>query len=215
MVGADEVRGITVTGHGTVRAAPDRADCSFGVETQGGTAGEALAANGGAAAKVIEAVKNAGVAAEDVQTQQVSVHPRYSNDGQEIVGFSAGNSVTAQIREISNVGTVIEAAVDAGANRVHGPTFVVSERVGRYEALLEAAFADARAKAEALAAATGVTLGAVVNVVEGGAVAPGPVRAKLAAELAAAPIEGGLEELTASLTVTFSVTQRGPTGPQP
>src|SRR6185295_4528481 len=98
----------------------------------GGTAGEALAANGRAAAKVIDAVKNAGVAADDVQTQQVSVHPRYSNDGQEIVGFSAGNSVTAQIREIPNVGTVIEAAVDAGANRVHGPTFVVSERVGRY-----------------------------------------------------------------------------------
>jgi uncharacterized protein len=214
MVGADEVRGITVTGHGTVRAAPDRADCSFGVETQGGTAGEALAANGGAAVKVIEAVKKVGVAAEDVRTQQVSVHPRYSNDSQKIIGFSAENSVTAHIREISNVGAVIEAAVDAGANRVYGPTFVVSERAGRYEALLEAAFADARAKAEVLAAATGVTLGAVLNVVEGGA-APGPVRSKLAAELAAAPIEGGLEELTASLTVTFSVTQRGPTGPQP
>ena len=125
----------------------------------------------GAAAKVIEAVKKAGVAADDVQTQQVSVHPRYSNDGQEIVGFSAGNSVTAQIREIANVGAVIEAAVDAGANRSTARRFVVSERVGRYEALLEAAFADARAKAEALAAATGVTLGAVVNVVEGGAAA--------------------------------------------
>jgi uncharacterized protein YggE len=214
MVGADEVRGITVTGHGTVRTAPDRADCSFGVETQGATAGEALAANGDAAAKVIEAVKSAGVAAEDVQTEQFSVHPRYSNDGQEIAGFSASNSVTARIREIASVGAVIEAAVEAGANRVHGPTFVVSEPGVRYEALLEAAFADARAKAEALAAATGVALGAVVNVVEGGA-APGPLRAKLAAELAAAPVEGGLEELTASLTVTFSVTQRGPSGSQP
>ena len=204
MEAAGEARGITVTGRGTVRAAPDRADCSFGVETQGESAGEALAANGAVAATVIEAVKNAGVAPEDVQTQQVSVYPRHSNDGRQIVGFGAGNSVVARIREIARVGAVIEAAVEAGANTVHGPTFAVSDQAGRYEALLEAAFTDARAKAEALAAATGVTLGAVVNVVEGGA-PPGPLRAKLAAELASAPIEGGLEELTATLTVTFSI----------
>jgi len=201
---AGEARGITVTGRGTVRAAPDRADCSFGVETQGETAGEALAANGAVAATVIEAVRKAGVAAEDVQTQQVSVYPRHSNDGRQIVGFGAGNSVVARIREIARVGAVIEAAVEAGANTVHGPTFAVSDQAGRYEALLEAAFTDARAKAEALAAATGVRLGAVVNVVEGGA-PPGPLRVKLAAELASAPIEAGLEELAATLTVTFSI----------
>ena len=204
MEAAGEARGITVTGRGTVRAAPDRADCSFGVETQGETAGEALAANGAVAATVIEAVRKAGVAAEDVQTQQVSVYPRHSNDGRQIVGFGAGNSVVARIREIARVGAVIEAAVEAGANTVHGPTFAVSDQAGRYEALLEAAFTDARAKAEALAAATGVRLGAVVNVVEGGA-PPGPLRVKLAAELASAPIEAGLEELTATLTVTFSI----------
>ena len=40
--------GITVTGTGSVEAAPDRADFSFGVESDGTTAGEALSANNAA-----------------------------------------------------------------------------------------------------------------------------------------------------------------------
>lgn len=194
--------GITVTGVGTVSARPDRADFTFGVESQGKTADEALAANTAAVQKVIEAIKGAGVAASDIQTQQVSVYPRYSNDGQTIVGFTATNTVTAKIRDVSKAGAVVEAAVKAGANQVYGPTFSISNQATLYKDALDDAFGDARSKAQALAGITGVTLGRVVNVVEGGFVPPvfGG-----AAEEAAPPVEPGLQEIQATLTVTFAI----------
>jgi uncharacterized protein YggE len=204
-VAAGEAPGITVTGHGTATAAPDRADFSFGVETQGETAGEALAANGTAAAGVIDAVRAAGVAAEDVQTQQVSVHSRYSSEGQAIVGFTATNTVTATLRDLEQAGGVIEAAVAAGANAVHGPTFGVSRPADAYGAALEDAFADARAKAELLAGVTGVTLGEVVTVVESG---PGfaPRLARLSADAGGGPpLKPGVQEIQAAVTVTFGI----------
>lgn len=197
--------GITVTGVGTVQAKPDRADFTFGVETQGQTADEALAKNNAAVQKVIEAIKAAGVAAGDIRTQQVSVYPRYSENGQTIVGFTATNSVTATIRDVSKAGAVVEAAVKAGANQVYGPTFSISNQSGLYKSALDDAYGDARSKAQTLAQVTGVTLGRVVNVVEGGQFFPPFSGGGEAAEPAAPPIEPGLQEIQATLTVTFAI----------
>jgi uncharacterized protein YggE len=197
--------GITVTGTGSVRAAPDRAEFSFGVETQGQTGDEALAKNNTVVQKVIDAIKAAGVAAGDIQTQQVSVYPRYSSDGQQIVGFTATNSVSVKIRDVSKAGAVVDAAVKAGANQVYGPTFSIGDQSALYRNALDDAYADARSKAEALADITGVSLGQVINVVEGG-LFPIPLAGGGAAEDAAAPpIEPGLQEIQASLTVTFAI----------
>jgi uncharacterized protein len=197
--------GITVNGIGTVTAKPDEAEFTFGVETQGQTADEALAKNSVAVQKVIDAVKGAGVAASDIQTQQVSVYPRYSDNGQAIVGFTATNSVTAKIQDVSRAGAVTEAAVKAGANQVYGPTFSISNQDALYKSALDDAFADAKAKAEAIAQTTGVTLGRVVNVVEGGqSFMPYPAASDAAGE-AAPPIEPGLQEIQANLTVTFAI----------
>jgi len=197
--------GITVTGVGTVSARPDRADFSFGVETQGQTADEALAKNNEAVQKVIDAIKGAGVQASDIQTQQVSVYPRYSEDGQTIAGFSAANTVSAKIRDIASTGAVVEAAVAAGANQVYGPTFSISEDSSLYQDALDDAYADARAKAEKIAAITGAGLGAVVNVVEGGPATPLPFAGGDQAVESAPPVEPGLQEIYANLTVTFAI----------
>jgi uncharacterized protein YggE len=121
------------------------------------------------------------------------------------VGFTATNTVTAALRDLDKAATVVEAAVAGGANAIHGPTFVVSQRAGLYGAALESAFVDARAKAELLAGVTGVTLGEVVTVVEGGPPAA-PRLARLSAEVAAGPpLEPGLQEIQASLMVTFAI----------
>jgi hypothetical protein len=196
--------GITVTGTGTVKAKPDQAEFSFGVETQGATADEALAKNNAAVQKVIDAIKAAGVAASDIQTQQVSVSPRYSDDGQAIVGYTAINTVTAKIRDLSKAGAVVDAAVKAGANQVYGPTLSISDQSGFYADALEKAYADAKSKAQTIASAAGVSVGKVVNIVEGGGFGPVPYAS---AEEAAGgvPIEPGLQDVQASLTVTFAI----------
>jgi uncharacterized protein YggE len=199
------VTGITVTGSGSVQGTPDRADFSFGVETQGQTSEEALAANSEAVQKVIDAVKGAGVADGDIQTQQVSVSPRYGENGQNIVGYSATNSVNATIRDLAQAGAVVEAAVAAGANQVYGPTFSISDQTGLYGDALEQALEDARTKAATIAEAAGVGLGSIVNVVEGGQVGPPVPMAAAEAADASVPIEVGQQEIVATLTVTFAI----------
>jgi uncharacterized protein YggE len=112
---------ISVTGSGAVTTEPDTASTSFGVVTQGSTAHEAMSRNSVEMAKVVEALKHAGVAPKDLQTQYVSLNPRYDNQGSEVVGYGASNSVSAIVRDLAQVGDVIDAAVAAGANNVSGP----------------------------------------------------------------------------------------------
>jgi uncharacterized protein YggE len=204
---AEQLRaeGITVGGTGIVRSVPDRADLSFGVLSQGRTATQALAANSTEMRRVIAAIREAGIAAADVQTQQVAIYPRFSESGEEILGYTAQNSVTARVRNLDRAGAIIDAAVVAGANQVSGPTLSRTDQSELYRNALRAGVADARTKAQAIAAAAGVTLGQVVGVQETGAESPPSPADARAAGQEAAPIEPGTQEIQASVTVTFAV----------
>jgi uncharacterized protein YggE len=196
--------GITVNGTAFVQAVPDRADFSFGVQSTGRTASAALDANSAEMRKVIAALRAAGVAAAEIQTQQVSLSPRLSDDGESIVGYVAQNSVSAHLRDLDRAGAVIDAAVAAGANQVYGPSLTRSNAAELYRNALRASVADARTKAQAIAAAAGVALGPVIGVTETGG-APVPVTGKATAAADAAPIEPGTQEIQASVMVTFAV----------
>ena len=197
--------GITVTGVGIVKATPDTAEFSFGVETQGATSTEALQKNGAAVKKVIDAIKAAGVAASDIQTQTVSVFPRYTEDGTNIVGYTAVNTVNVKIRNLGKAGEVVDAAVKAGANQVYGPTLTISGEKGLYNDALRKAFADAKSKAQTIGGAAGVGVGKVVNIVEGGGFTPLPVAEGAADGGGGVPIEPGVQEVQATMIVTFAI----------
>ena len=164
---AADAGGITVQGSASVTSVPDRADLSFGVESQGQTAKAALAANAAEMRKVIAAVKAAGVATADIKTQSVSLSPRY-NEKNEAQGFVATNSVSATIKDLGKAGTVIDAAVNAGANQVYGPSLSTGDQTELYRQALKAAVVNARANAQLLAAAANVALGRVIAIVENG-----------------------------------------------
>jgi uncharacterized protein YggE len=198
----DAEQGITVIGTGVVTSVPDRADFSFGVTSEGRTAAAALAANAAEMRRVIAAIRAAGVAADDVQTQQISLSPRYTDEGESIVGYTASNTVSARIRDLGRAGAVIDAAVEAGANQVFGPSLTRSDSNELYRTALRAAYANARAKAQALAAAAGITLGRAVDMVESGG--PMPTPAAESARLTDTPIEPGTQEIQATVTVTFA-----------
>jgi uncharacterized protein YggE len=198
------VRSITVTGSGTALSVPNRAAFSFGVATQAKNASAALNGNSAEMRKVIDAVKKAGVAAKDVQTSSVSLSPRYSQNGEDIVGYTATNTVNATIRSVSRSGAVIDAAVNAGANQVYGPTFTRTDETVLYRRALAAAVANARGKAQTLAGAAKVRLGRVRSIVESSA-GPIPIAEKAAAADVAAPIEPGSQRIEATVTVEFSL----------
>jgi uncharacterized protein YggE len=195
--------GITVQGTGTVTSVPDQAQLSFGVESQGDTAKAALAANAAEMRRMLAALKAAG--AKDVKTQYVSVSPRYG-DEMSVLGYTATNSVSATVDQIANAGAVIDAAVAAGANQISGPSLSRADQDDLYKEALEAAVDDARERAETLAAAANVSLGDVKAIVEGGGMSPPmPYAADAALRAESTPIEAGKHEVSASVTITFSI----------
>jgi uncharacterized protein len=196
-------RTITVTGSGAALSTPNRAAFSFGVTTQAKTATAALNGNSAEMRKVIDAIKKAGIAAKDIQTSSVFLSPRYSGDGDDIVGYTASNTVNATIKGVSRSGAVIDGAVGAGANQVFGPTFTRSDEAVLYRRALSAAVANARGKAQTLAGAAKVRLGVVRSIVESSA-GPVPVAEKALAS-PETPIEPGTQRIEASVTVEFGL----------
>jgi uncharacterized protein len=196
---------IVVTGQGSVRTVPDRAQLSLGVSTDAKTAAGALRANAGEISKVISAIKAQGIPAADIQTEQVSLSLRYGDSGNQIVGYTASNSVSVVVRTLSKVGGVIDTAVDAGANQVSGPNLIRSDQNALYRQAMRAAISNARSKAQAIARAAGLTLRRITDVVESGGPVPLPVDAKTAVPATGTPIEPGSQLVQATLTVTFAV----------
>jgi uncharacterized protein YggE len=196
--------GITVFGTGSANVTPDRASFSFGTVSQAATANAALTASSQSVARVVAALKKAGVAQADIQTSEVSLSPQMNDNNNEIVGYTASNTVTATIKKLGDAGDVVDAAVTAGANQVYGPNLLASDQDAVYRNALKAAVAEARTKAETLAAASNSTLGKITAIVEGGAVTPMPM-AVGAAKDSSVSIEPGTQKIEATVSVTFAI----------
>lgn len=195
---------ITVSANGTVDATPDRASFDFGVTTNGATAAEALSRNSSQAQAIIDALKKAGVSSSDIQTTQVSLWPQTSSNGLKITGYQASNSVNVSA-PLAKSGNLVDAAVGAGANNVDGPNLDTADTTSLYNQALTQALSKSKAKAQVIADATGLTLGKVLKVNEGGQPTPIVYGAALAESARAAPpIEAGTQKIQASVTVTYS-----------
>jgi uncharacterized protein YggE len=194
---------ITVEGTATARVVPDTATFTFGQETDGASAKQALAANSAAMRRVISALLRNGVAKDDIQTQDVSVYPRRNENG-DVIGFSASGSVVATVRRLAKAGAVVDAAVGAGADETSGPEFGRSGTDLTHEALREA-FSNARAKADALAREAGASLDGVRRIEESSQSMQTPVPLYRTALDAATPIEPGTQQARATVSVTFSL----------
>lgn len=193
---------VSVSGVGIVKAVPDRAEISAGVETRAASAESALAANATAMDKVIAALRASG--GKDVTTQTVSLSPTTDDNGKP-TGFVASNSVSAET-SLAGAGALVDAAVAAGANTVWGPTLSRSDADELYRKALAAAVADAKARATVLAAAAGRSVGRVTAMVEQGAVSiPFAGKAEAASDAAATPIVAGPQDTTATVSVTFQL----------
>ena len=191
---------ITVNGVGTVTVVPDEAQMSFGVETRRQTAQAAVAANADAMEKVIAALRQAG--ARKLATQWVSVYP-FTNETGSVQGYVASNSVSA-VSDVEDAPALIDAAAAAGANQVSGPGLSASNAEALYRQALAKSVDEARARAEVLAKAASRALGPITAIVEGGA-QPVPLYDRAEAASAPTPIVPGQQEITATVSVTFSL----------
>lgn len=213
---ASAERTITVSGEGRVSARPDIAIVRIGVETEADSATAALDENSVRMSGVISATLDAGVSREDVQTEGLSLRPVYEQpdpgpEGEEgapeLVGYRASNVVAVTVRDLDGLGTLLDAAVEAGGNTIQGIRFEISDNDELRSAAREAAMNDATAKAEQLTALAGAELGDVLTIEEVGGAAPSPVRFAETEQAAAAavPVEPGQQEIAFTLRVTWGI----------
>jgi uncharacterized protein len=160
------VRTISVTGDASLTAANDTARVGFGVEGRGASRPVALRRSSANLRKVLTALRRLGVADRDLRTRGVSVAPRRDRRGRRLPGYIARGGVSVVVRDVTQTGAVVDAAVAAGAASVAGPSFFIEDPQALLRRALVAAFGDARSKAAALAAEAGLTLGRAISIRE-------------------------------------------------
>jgi uncharacterized protein YggE len=207
-------RGITVVGMGKASGMPDVAHVNVGVETQADSVQQAVADNKAKMTKLLETLKELGIADKDIQTTNYGVYTQRepSPEGKGSLGpttYHVNNQVNVTVRDVAKLGDVLDKVVAAGANNVYGVNFSVDDTSKLQADARAHAFADAKVRAESLARLAGVTLGDVVSISEviGG---PGPMydgsRMAAAAGLGGgAPIQPGELEVNMSIQVAFAI----------
>ncbi|KPF72458.1 hypothetical protein IP88_09870 [alpha proteobacterium AAP81b] len=202
---------LTVVAEGRVARAPDLVEISGGVVSDAPTAAAAMAANAKAMTAVVAAVRKAGIAGADVQTQGLSLQPQYryeQNRPPELIGYQASNSVAVKVRRIADTGRLLDTLVAVGANRIDGPNFRIEDADGALDTARAEAVARARARAQLYARAAGLTIRRIVAISESGAMTP--PRPMMMARMAAAeavstPVAPGEVALSVNVTVEFEL----------
>lgn len=206
---------IRVTGTGRVSVEPDLATVNLGVQTQAETAVEALEQNSEQMQAVIDALIEADVAEEDIQTQGLSLNPIYDQpapveEGQaerELQGYRASNVVEITVRNLDDLGTIIDEAIAAGGNTIQGIRFEVSDPQSAVTQARQAAFNEAQNKAQQLVELSEAELGPVIRIIESGGT-PTPVfREEVAFDAAAAgvPVQAGTQEVEVFLEISWAL----------
>lgn len=205
-----DLRTLSMTGHGEVRAAPDTGLIQAGVTTSAPTAAAALAANNSKMAGVVAALKKLGVPDRDIQTSSFSVSPQFTNGdnntARRLTGYQVGNEIRVRLEDVSRMGTVLDALVTAGANQMNGISFDIAKPEPLLAQARAEAVADARHRAETYARAAGVSLGPIQSISEGGsgAVPPRPMF-RMAMAVEQVPISPGEQSVSADVTMVWEI----------
>lgn len=222
-------RSVSVTGSAQVRVQLDLAIVRVGVQTSASEAATALDNNNEQMQALLDALQQAGVAEDDIQTQTIQLQPQYANAPQafppqpvepaqsetmsdttssapEITGYIAVNTVEVRTSDLANLGSLLDMIVAAGANQIAGIRFDISDANDALTKARDAAWQDARQKAEQLADLAGSELGDVLTISE---FSRGPVpmaEASLAArDVSAVPVQPGMQDVGVDLQVTWQL----------
>ncbi|MDD2731959.1 MAG: SIMPL domain-containing protein [Candidatus Pacebacteria bacterium] len=175
---------ITITGKGEVYAKPDLAVVDFSVRTEGAAVDKAIEENTQKMNKVIEAVKGEGIEDKDIKTVSFSIYPRYEYQRVEIeiypyppgkrvlTGYEVFQQIEVKIRNMENIGKVIEKAAAAGSNEVGSLYFKIDKEDEFKNQARTQAIENAKNKANELASALGIKLVKIVNFQEDSYVPP-------------------------------------------
>jgi uncharacterized protein YggE len=209
------VRTITVSAEGKTTVAPDLAQFSFSVVTQGKDPSQIVDENNKKVSAAINFVKSQGVDAKDIKTSGYNLSPDYRYDENIrrsfIVGYTITQSVNVKVRDFDKLPKVLSGLTPVGVNQISGISFSVEDPERFMKEARKIAFERARAKAESMASQNGVGLGKVVNINEFGGPTPIPyfrgaaLEAKGGDSITPPTIEPGTQEVTIQVSVTYAL----------
>lgn len=165
---ADEIPKITVTGEAVVKVTPDKVTILLGIETWDKDIQNAKQQNNAILNKVIKAIKKTGVNEKDVQTDHLSIEPRYksSYSKEDFIGYFVRNSISVTLTEPDKVETLITGVLAAGITHIHGIQFETRQYKKYREEARRLALEAAREKGEKMAAVFGKKLGQPIQINE-------------------------------------------------
>lgn len=207
---------VELTVNETVKSVPDVAQIGAGVVTRAPSAREAVRQNAEAMERVIAQLRRIGIDRKDIQTSNFNLSPQYrydrENERQIFTGYNCSNNVSVRLRDMERIGEALDALIEAGANNVNGPSFMLEDDM---EAKAEArgnAFKRGRQMAENYAAMAGYSGVRLLEVSESVRTF-GPIREEIqvmasrAAADAATPIEPGEVGTGVTVHVKYEMTR--------
>jgi len=212
---APQIRTISVSGTGKAVLTPDIAYVNIGVQTEGKEAAEAVQKNNKLTQQVIDALTKLGVAEKDIQTTNFNIYPRvqYDNNGKPTgeITYQVNNSIYVTVRDLDQIGTLLDTVVKAGANTINGIQFDVSDKTEALSIARKNAVNNAKEIAEELTQAAGVSLGPVQTIVYASGMPPVPVykSGRMDTEMAVGasnvPISPGEMVINVSVSVVYQI----------
>lgn len=207
-------RTITVTGVGEIASRPDMAEVQIAVISDANNAGDAMAQSSEKAKNLVKTAISNGVAEADIQTGTVSLAPLYKVDPNQkeenaappmIVGHRATLSTRIIVRNTGSVGTLLDNLVKAGANRLSGIRFKVSEREKLLNDARRLAVANAKSVATLIAWEAGAVVGRVLKIEDAGSVVPQGRMMDMESESIGMPVMPGEIEVAVRVNVMFAI----------
>ena len=207
---AEKPATVSVQGQATLRRAPDQAVLTVGVLTRADTAAQAAEANARDMNQVRAALKAKLGPQDTLQSAGYWLRPRtvWNKETQqnEVKGYEASHRVSLTTRDPKALGGLLDAAVKAGANKIDGPSWQLSDPSALQREALAVAFGQAKAKALALAKAAGMKLGPVLKISTGRESSPAPLATfRMAKAASNTSLEPGLVAVSASVSCVFAL----------
>jgi uncharacterized protein YggE len=199
---------VRAFGSASVPVKPDKAVIQFAVVTMAATAQDAANQNATQVSAVLAALNAVLGPNPNIQTLSYSLTPNYSYppNGQPVLnGYTASNTIQVTLTDLSIIGKVIDTGIQAGANRVQGLQFgLIDDQPVRQQAL-KLATTQAKAHADAMASGLGLHTGSAISIQEGTSATPQPVLQATATPSAATPVETGVVNVQASVTLEVAL----------
>lgn len=202
---------ITVIGEGVIKATPDQAWVSIGVESRSKVSKDAQQRNADVMSAVMQKIMSFGIPKDAIKTTAIDLQLEfdYANGKQTTRGYVARNTVEVRVDELTKLGDVLDAAVASGATAIHGVRFDVKERDKSEASALQAAVKNGLSKAQAVASAAGRGVDRIMKIEEqfSGGRPPMPMFREVAMAQAggATPVAPGELEIRAQVSVTVAI----------